>query len=235
MKVAVIGDIHGINTWKDNIEIKNYDKIIFLGDYVDSFNVSDKDIIYNLNNIIQFKKDNMAKVELLLGNHDIQYLLYRDNKFALTVCSGFRHKIAYQLCNIFNENKNLFKASYQINNYLFSHAGLTNESYKNYIKNHIELLDGNLSDRINILFDGLHWSLFCIGYKRGGNRPYGSIFWADASELSDDMLNNYHQVVGHTELSNIYYKKIDDNTSTAFIDNEKREIYEIIINTEDYY
>ena len=79
MKTITIGDIHGRSDWQE-IDPANYDKIIFVGDYVDSFTVSDIDIITNLLNIIQFKKDNMNKVVLLLGNHDLQYLFSNEEQ-----------------------------------------------------------------------------------------------------------------------------------------------------------
>jgi predicted phosphodiesterase len=49
MKIASIGDIHGRNYWKIFKSVKDqYDKIIFIGDYVDSFNIDDNLIIKNL-------------------------------------------------------------------------------------------------------------------------------------------------------------------------------------------
>ena len=51
MKVNVIPDIHGEVKWKKVID-ESCDKIIFLGDYVDSFTVSNDQIITNLKDII---------------------------------------------------------------------------------------------------------------------------------------------------------------------------------------
>ena len=55
------------------INIKNYDKVVFLGDYVDSFTISNIASYENLKDIIRLKKRDPNKVVLLLGNHDIQY------------------------------------------------------------------------------------------------------------------------------------------------------------------
>ena len=72
MKIKVIGDIHGKDTWKKYNNFNDCDIIVFLGDYVDSFYESNETIYNNLEEIIQFKKDNKNKVILLLGNHDNQ-------------------------------------------------------------------------------------------------------------------------------------------------------------------
>lgn len=75
MKVRVIGDIHGESWWKELAnDIDKIDLCIFLGDYVDSYTVSNEDMINNLLDIIQFKKDNSDKVILLYGNHEWNYL-----------------------------------------------------------------------------------------------------------------------------------------------------------------
>lgn len=42
MKIRVIGDLHGRDWWKRKVETGDSDLNIFLGDYVDSYTVSDK-------------------------------------------------------------------------------------------------------------------------------------------------------------------------------------------------
>jgi len=54
MKTITIGDLHGKDYWK-NIDIEKYDKVIFLGDYVDSFNESNDGIYNNLKEVIELK------------------------------------------------------------------------------------------------------------------------------------------------------------------------------------
>jgi predicted MPP superfamily phosphohydrolase len=84
MKHIAIGDLHGRDTWQQ-VNTKLYDKVIFLGDYVDSHTLSDLVILENLKKIIALKKRPPEKVVLLLGNHDAHYLHYP--RFE---CSGFR-------------------------------------------------------------------------------------------------------------------------------------------------
>lgn len=67
------GDIHGRKFWKKPCEnIEPYDKVIFLGDYLDPYGfegISIEECIPNFKEILELKKNNMDKVVLLLGNH----------------------------------------------------------------------------------------------------------------------------------------------------------------------
>ena len=70
MKILIVPDTHGRDFWKvPNIE--EYDKIIFLGDYLDHYpdESTHEHDIENFKDIIEFKKKYPDKVILLLGNH----------------------------------------------------------------------------------------------------------------------------------------------------------------------
>ena len=84
-RIIVIGDIHGEGAWRDIVEKHPGCKYIFLGDYCDPYNydLSDEEVIANLCSIIEFKKQKMDDVVLLLGNHDIQYVYNRKQKQSL--------------------------------------------------------------------------------------------------------------------------------------------------------
>ena len=72
MKTLILGDIHGRTIWKEIIEKENPDKVIFLGDYVDTHQfISPRDQIENLEEILTYKEKNPDKVILLRGNHKI--------------------------------------------------------------------------------------------------------------------------------------------------------------------
>jgi predicted phosphodiesterase len=40
MKTLIIPDIHGKSVWKQMIEVESPDRIVFLGDYFDSFDIT---------------------------------------------------------------------------------------------------------------------------------------------------------------------------------------------------
>ena len=97
MKILVLGDIHGRIIWKDIIDIENPDLTIFLGDYVTTHeHITASQQIVNLEAILQYKEENLNKVILLRGNHDLQELGYY-----WAECSGFDYEVA----NYMKENK----------------------------------------------------------------------------------------------------------------------------------
>lgn len=75
MKVLVLPDIHGRDFWiQPCSEIENFDKVIFLGDYLDPYNFEDISVpmaIDNFRAIMEFANDNKDKTVLLLGNHKV--------------------------------------------------------------------------------------------------------------------------------------------------------------------
>lgn len=200
MKTLVIWDLHWLNVWKELIKKDNYDKVIFLWDYVDSFIVPSEDILQNLKDIIQYKKDNLDKVELLLGNHDIQYM-YTWNR-----CSWYRANYSWELHLIFMTNKNLFKICHQEWKYLFSHAGFTKE-YEEYVyeETNKEVFKFTSYDSYNKLIDTRYQSLlFNCWVARWGHYKAGSMLWADKSETKHrGKLIDFIQVVWHTPVKSI--------------------------------
>lgn len=130
MKVLVIWDLHWLNIWKKLVE-NECDHIVFLWDYVDSYVAPNEDILNNLKEIIEYKKNNLDKVTLLLGNHDIQYIYKEWN-----TCSWFRANMFSSLNNLFNENLKLFQIAKKIDDYYFTHAWVTQD----WIKHNQEIL-----------------------------------------------------------------------------------------------
>lgn len=230
MKIITVSDLHGKDVWK-TINPFDWDKIVFLGDYVDGAyksvkqvskidslyrvlidpvqGVSNSEMIYNLSEIIQLKKKYPDKIELLWGNHDVQYLYLIKNNMLQShmMCSGYRTAIQYDIANIFYDNRNLFKISYQYKNYLWSHAGITPIAYDVYFK---KLINDNfdiMSDELNKYFILNYNEIFAIGYSRGGKNEVGSILWAHTSEwdISGTILP-FIQIIGHNHVNNIEYK-----------------------------
>jgi len=232
MRVVVIGDIHGRTTWKEIVEkeLENSDKIVFLGDYHDPYNyefeenLSSENIknlsIENLKEIIQLKKDNLNKVILLIGNHDVHYLYPQVGKG----CSRYDYSNEDLLIDLFNANKELFQLTYQYKNHLFVHAGITNY----WLKNRKDILRlgiypnySNLSESLNEFVDSVPSAVLQIndvGYCRGGWSRTGGPIWLDISETSD-LFNEVetHQIVGHSQVKNITSFK-EGESSITFCD-----------------
>lgn len=227
MKFIVIGDLHGKSCWRQ-VDIYNYDKIIFIGDYVDGpETMSDTEIVDNLHALITLKINNPDKIILLLGNHDIHYL-----HFPLFRGSGLRITIQEKLTHIFQTYANLFQVAYQAGNYLFTHAGV-NQLWYNEFLNHpaiyplIEKGDtlADLLNKIEARFPEQRAMLHKIGAPRGG-AGFGGITWADSTELKSAMLMGYHQIVGHSRVFDVKMETLDSSTSVTFID---------VLNTRTYF
>jgi len=226
MNTITIGDIHGINIWKD-VNIDEYDKVIFVGDYVDSFDVSSGEIMYNLLEIIRLKEANPDKVILLLGNHDLQYMF----SYVKYGCSGYRPEMYPGLQQVFNDNKNLFDPSYSIEKddqtYLWTHAGIHQGWYDQYFYPKFIYLqqdkDLSLTQLIRIAFNREEYSLFQVGRLRGGYEDVGGIFWADKRLTSQKPMKNLHQIVGHTVTQRTETFNVNEYTSITFVDCLQRE------------
>ena len=229
MKTITIGDLHGSGRWKA-VDPHQYDKIIFLGDYLDSFTISGDVIVENFMEIIQFRQAWPEKVVLLLGNHEISYL---DTKYMAT---GYRYAFAEKLEAILREHSDLFLVAWQHSNYLWSHAGLHQRFYDQKILPQVTQDDENLAATLQRLYKQDYPPIFEIGHERGGSRKNtGGPLWIDKKRLIKKPLQGYHQIVGHNSVKTIKHYFPDSNdpeTSVTFCDCVERgdeKLYELII------
>lgn len=211
----VIGDLHGKDCWKQ-VDVGAYDRVVFLGDYVDHWTHTDAEIVRNLREIIAFKQQRPANVVLLLGNHDIQYLYFPAYR-----CTGFRPWMQPDLSDLFHRNRKLFQVAYQQGNHLFTHAGVTNAWYDEFLSllaiNRLRDPADSVADLLNKADQTANRSiLHTVGEERGGIGN-GGITWADKEETTADMLIGYHQVVGHTPVPHVETVG-DKHSSVTYID-----------------
>ena len=201
MKILVIPDLHWLDYWEQFAEgADEFDRIVFLGDYVDSYVFDDNTIIKNLREIIAFKKEYPDKVVLLLGNHDIQYIWKGNN------CSWRRESYALVLETIFKENLDLFKVFHEEWGYLFSHAGISEgwiEQNKDILENYFSELYTDSYEHFNMLLNTHDKDiLFQVWSHRGGRNTYGWPLWADSHETCRSN-TGLTQVVWHTRMDRI--------------------------------
>lgn len=126
MKVLVIPDQHGQDTWKTLITTfkGNYDHIVFLGDYIDNF-LDDYKGQFGINNfleIVNFARTN-ENVHLCIGNHDLA--TFSESRSGYGNCSGFQYDFAKEHHKMFTENIDILNACVLIDGVLFSHAGVS--------------------------------------------------------------------------------------------------------------
>lgn len=249
MRTLSIGDIHGRNDWtyfthgspqdfdrwaiaidsgapahddmrsEDFDNYVDYDKIIFIGDYVDSFTVGNAEMKKNLEDIILFKQACPDKVVLLLGNHDIQYIIKN------AICSGYRPEMQHDFYKIFMDNIELFTFAYEGFNkdgesWLWTHAGVTSGWYKELRK---ELYDPNhrfaeiikerdpqtIADEINLAWELRLPVLYNVDASSGGYEMWAGPAWVRPRVLNAYPIDGVSQIVGHTPQAAIWRNEID--------------------------
>lgn len=223
MKTLVLGDIHGCDTWRKIIDLENPDKIIFLGDYFDSFSISTEQQLANFYNILKLQeilpKD---RVILLLGNHDYHYLV-DGVKY-----SGFSNirKIVVQplLKEAVKENK--IQIIHIEGKYVFSHAGITDYWLKEVA--HLYTVKDITFDNIPLSY--LDWNdiQFPDPY---GDTISNSPIWVRPYSLVQDAVPFFNQVVGHTH-GDLILKLTSKRSTDLFICDALPKEYLILENNE---
>ena len=250
MKILSIGDIHGLDHWMDlthgstyeyghwrrlvesgvpadsdfhkELPYWKYDKIVIVGDYVDSFDVTNAVMIHNLKEIIWFKQQLADKVVLLLGNHDIQYIV--ENQY----CSGYRAEMKWEFGKLFEDNIDLFQFAFQINDYIWTHAGITSGWYKEFRSEFYNpkfrfaeiIKEENpecIADELNLAWKFRLDILYRVDNASGGYSLWGGPIWVRPHILNDYGMD-YNQIVGHTPQSDIWECEINEHVTHYFID-----------------
>jgi len=220
MKTLVIPDVHQrINNVKWILENeKDYDEVVFLGDWFDSF--FDPPKVAGFEETCEYLKylilehPNKDKFVFLLGNHDLSYIHenkdFSCNKISKTLkyyCSGFTASKAKKFRHAFFDHGlkdkffiEHFNIVHRTQGFILSHAGLSDK--------HIPygLTPDDVIDKIvpevwknfrdftrphNYLISG-------AGYCRGGDCNVGGILWQDWNQefLASEAIGK--QIVGHT-------------------------------------
>lgn len=222
MKLCVISDVHGLTLWEDivELEIDNVDRFIFLGDYVDDKDdrVSPEQQIDNFQSIVEFAKEE-GSTDLLIGNHDLQYMGGARCKGFNSGISSFMHDYLLQLVT---ERK--IGLCVQYGSYLFSHAGISREWMRE--KGLYKLSDINpqfhthpmIGDFINKI-DG----------DISGDNHYQSPLWIRPDSLMASAVSNVCHVVGHTRIQTI--TPIEQNQRKLIFTDTQLKQY-LLIDTE---
>lgn len=214
-KTLFVGDLHTKNgILKRVIELaKDYQTVIFLGDYVDDWMSAPEYSKQLLETLIQFKLDNPGKVKLLLGNHDFSEWFGRP--FA---CSGHNYITSQLVAPIFAKYEDLFDIAYSPNNnaFLCSHAGFTKSWLNKYFQKPFEraydiakVVNYSFHHRKDQNCEDIFFGFGDVGYARGGYQD-PSPLWADTVELIADWFP-VTQIVGHTPHKTVtFYNNYDE-------------------------
>lgn len=212
MKTIFLGDIHGRTVWKQIIEKeKDADRIIFVGDYFDSFEFSGVEQLHNFLEIVNFKKNSNKEVVLLFGNHDYHYI----PGYVGSPYSGYQAGLAFQFRDTINSNLEHFKMAYTFDDILCSHAGISYEWLVRWFNPEKDESSHNWSiDDIQGIVDMINESFVYTprifhfsGLDPYGDDTYQTPIWIRPKSLqkanSKTLKNKVIQIVGHTRQDKI--------------------------------
>jgi len=211
MKTIVLGDTHGRSFWKLITHLENPDRVIFIGDYFDSFQIKTDEQVNNFLDIIEYKKTSGVDVILLIGNHDIHYY----PEVSDTGTSGYQTIGRFQIEPTIDTNREHLQMAYKMNEFLFTHAGVSSEWLDDNI---IGWNIDNMVDKINELFkyqpNKFNFRSFkqysndrIVSSDGHGNNTYQTPVWIRPKALMAANKNTLRkeviQVVGHTWVERI--------------------------------
>jgi predicted MPP superfamily phosphohydrolase len=213
MKTVVIGDVHGRSLWKLIVnQEQDADRIVFIGDYFDSFDIKGDDQLNNFLDIIEYKKSSSKEVIMLIGNHDHHYFPEVGN----TGTSGYQVRMAPSIQHVIDTNREHLQMAYQMDEFLFSHAGISS-MFLDSVFGKDGWKEETMVEQVNELFK---YKPLTFGFGEAVNisefsfiDPYGdnteqSPIWIRPRSLMKANYNTLRkkviQVVGHTQV-----KKLD--------------------------
>ena len=214
MKTIVLGDTHGRSTWKLAINQDKPDRVIFVGDYFDSFDFSGVEQIANFKEIIKYKEDNpQVEVVMLIGNHDHHYF----PEVGYTGTSGYQSRIASSITQVVDENRHHLQMAYGFGEYLFTHAGVS-PVFMDQVFGENDWSKENVVVDLNELFKYKPRAFDFNGFDAHGDNTTQTPIWIRPRSLMSSNKNykkslkkDYIQVVGHTQM-----RKLDLDDSDKF-------------------
>lgn len=208
--MLIIPDVHGRTFWRKAVESYPDLPTVFLGDYLDPYTHYDgilpSEALVEFKDILEFKRQNVERVTLLLGNHDVHY-------FSTKLNSSRKDWMSQkEIEAIFVNNLSLFGLTKYVRvgdkQYLFSHAGIIPEWMElhfdgvdlNDTEHVSQLLNDNLND-VDTFRQFVSSALMDISASRWGYAKYPSMVWADVEDhqCQKRRLPNTYQIFGHTQ------------------------------------
>lgn len=192
----IVGDIHGnVEKTRRFLEYLPEQPHVALGDYVDSFH----EPIENQIAVVEMLAASPAI--MLWGNHDLHYL-----SNAPWRSSGYQKQHAGRLAGLFDgllQRKRLV-AAHWVDGWLCTHAGFAEGGNGLTPDGCCRSNSQYLADCINrhfyaCLAHNQSSPLFNIPVARGGDAPYGGIFWLDPFREKIRLDDTVKQIFGHTE------------------------------------
>lgn len=202
-KTVVIPDVHGRQLWKEVVNKESPNRVIFLGDYFDSFDIETEDQVRNFLDIIQFKKESGIETEMIIGNHDHHYMV-GDSGIA-----GFQPVGYYLIQPELRLYKTELKAAYRMGNIIFSHAGIS-PKFLNDVFGKEGWTTENMVDLLNDMMFYKPMAFMHCGMNPYGDSQNESCIWIRPRSLMmaarPFQKEGIVQIVGHTGLDGVKTK-----------------------------
>ena len=200
-KVLAVGDMHlkqeiilpRVDVLAERYEV---DRVVLLGDYCDEWRADDDMCmrgLYRLADWVDEGRSSGLRVDVLLGNHDYQYLLGEEGPGTHVALMGTVRALLIDLEPVI---------AVENDGFLFTHAGVTDSWAERYLNEPCDAADAcvQLNDMYQSSQSEDRCALAACGPGRGGwDTP--SPLWADCEELREDPFPGIGQIVGHTPLS----------------------------------
>lgn len=204
MKTIILGDIHGRPIWENIInQEKNFDRLIFVGDYFDSKQYTAAQQIDNFAKIIEYKNTHSEKeIVLLVGNHDLHYFPEIGN----TGTSGYQPLAKYDIEEIIQANRKHLQVAYRWSRFLVSHAGISSE-FMNITFGSGKWNNTTVVDDLNTAFIKNPFLFKFFGTEPSGDDPEQTPLWIRTPSLVQSNIGSplaqYTQIFGHTMIADI--------------------------------
>jgi hypothetical protein len=213
-KTLILGDTHGRSNWKLAIHQEQPDRIIFIGDYFDSFDIPGIDQIHNFKEIIHYKETNpQVEVVLLIGNHDHHYF----PEIGYTGTSGYQSGVAPSITQVIDENRHHLQMAYGFEDFLFTHAGVSPVFMDQVFGENGWSVENVVVD-LNELFRYKPKAFEFNGLESSGDSTTQTPIWIRPRSLMSankkhkkSLRKDYIQIVGHTAM-----RRIDIDGSDKF-------------------
>lgn len=220
MKITVVADSHGsaVPLGIARMNLEKSDKIIFLGDFFDHEEKEYNEQKQNFLNVIEFKKQNIEKVVVLIGNHDANYILPDLLKW--------QPEHGEEIENLILQNLKLIDFAYLENNWLFSHAGFSEVWMQNQLACN-EISEDLIKFLNNQFHNGVFTNLRFTGLSGYGDEITQNPLWIRPDSLMKSAVCGVNQIVGHTEVYDEQRIRMHGSDKIIFLDSEPemRNIY----------
>ena len=209
MKTLIIPDIHGKTIWRPIVSKEQPDRVVFLGDYFDCYDkISVAEQIFNYKQIVELKEKGEIEVIMLIGNHDHHYF----PEIGYTGTSGYQGMGKHDLEYTITETRQHLQIAYQMDEYLFTHAGVS-EVFMNQIYGEGGWNIDTIAEDLNELFKHKPHAFEFTGWDPYGNNEQQTPIWIRPTALmrankKGEIKKKYIQIHGHTENGGISFNHI---------------------------